>query len=83
MVLLTLFAGDGGYNPQLQRVGEGETFLHGYLTIHVIINLPHHTQGCISCGICSYPELTKDHVLTSAYVHIFRTIMRNAVNKSV
>jgi len=27
--------GDGGYNPQLQRVGEGETFLHGYLTIHV------------------------------------------------
>ena len=23
-------------------------------------------QGCISCGPCSYPELTEDHVLTSA-----------------
>ena len=33
--------------------------------------------------MCSYPELTKDHVLTSAYVYIFRTVTRNAVNKSV
>ena len=33
--------------------------------------------------MCSYPELTKDHVLTSAYVKIFRTVTRNAVNKSV
>ena len=41
------------------------------------------SQGCISCGMCSYPELTKDHVLTSAYVNIFRTVTRNAVNKSV
>ena len=40
-------------------------------------------QGCISCGTCSYPELTEDHVLTSAYVKIFRTVTRNAVNKSV
>ena len=40
-------------------------------------------QGCISCGMCSYPELTKDHVLTSAYVRNFRTVTRNAVNKSV
>ena len=40
-------------------------------------------QGCISCLTCSYPELTKDHVLTSAYVNIFRTVTRNAVNKSV
>ena len=23
-------------------------------------------QGCISCGPCSYPELTEDHVLPSA-----------------
>ena len=38
-------------------------------------------QGCISCGTCSYPELTEDHVLTSAYVKIFRTGTRNAVNK--
>ena len=40
-------------------------------------------QGCISCLTCSYPELTKDHVLTTAYVEIFRTVTRNAVNKSV
>ena len=40
-------------------------------------------QGCISCVMCSYPELTKDHVLTSAYVKIFRTVTSNAVNKSV
>ena len=42
-----------------------------------------YAQGCISCGTCSYPELTEDHVLTSAYVKIFRTVTRNAVNKSV
>ena len=40
-------------------------------------------QGCISCGPCSCPELTEDHVLTSAYVEILRTVTRNAVNKSV
>jgi len=39
-------------------------------------------QGCISCGTRSYPELTEDHVLTSAYVKIFRIVTRNAVNKS-
>ena len=39
-------------------------------------------QGCISCGTCSYPELTDDHVLTSAYVKSFRIVTRNAVNKS-
>jgi len=38
-------------------------------------------QGCISCVTCSYPELTEDHVLTSACVKIFRTVTRNAVNK--
>ena len=40
-------------------------------------------QGCIFRLTCSYPELTKDHVLTSAYVNIFRTVTRNALNKSV
>ena len=40
------------------------------------------SQGCISCGTCSYPELTEDHVLTRAYVKIFRIVTRNAVNKS-
>ena len=39
-------------------------------------------QGCICCGTCSYLELTEDHVLTSAYVKIFRIVTRNAVNKS-
>ena len=28
----------------------------------------------------SYPELTEGHVLTSAYVEIFRTVTRNVVN---
>ena len=37
-------------------------------------------QGCI---FRSHLELTKDHVLTSAYVKILRTVTRNAVNKSV
>ena len=35
-----MVAGDAGYNPQLSRVGENETFLHGYLTIHVSISHP-------------------------------------------
>ena len=35
-------------------------------------------QGCI---FRSHPELTKDHVLTSAYVKILRTVTRNLVNK--
>ena len=38
--------------------------------------------GCIFRLTCSHPELTEDHVLTSAYVKIFRTVTRNAVNKS-
>ena len=36
-------------------------------------------QACIFRLTCSYPELTKDHVLTSAYVKIFT---RNALNSS-
>ena len=55
--------------------------LHAWLELYIRWKHPPH-QGCISCGMCSYPELTKDHVLTSAYVNIFRTVTRNAVNKS-
>ena len=44
---------------------------------------PIGSQGCIFRLTCSYPELTEDHVLTSAYVKVFRTVTRNAVNKSV
>ena len=40
-------------------------------------------QGCIFRLTCSHHELTKDHVLTSAYVKIFRTDTGNAVNKGV
>ena len=40
-------------------------------------------QGCIFRLTCSHHELTEDHVLTSAYVKILRTVTRNAVNKSV
>ena len=40
-------------------------------------------QRCIFRLTCSHPEQNKDHVLTSAYVEIFRTVTRNAVNKSV
>ena len=40
-------------------------------------------QGSIFRLTCSHPELTEDHVLTSAYVKLFRTVTRNAVNKSV
>ena len=36
-------------------------------------------QECIFGLTCSHRELTKDHVLKSAYVKIFRTVMRNAV----
>ena len=38
-------------------------------------------QGCVSCVTCSYPELTEDHVLTRAYVKIFRIVTINAINK--
>ena len=46
-------------------------------------NDKYSAQGCIFRLTCSYPELTKDHVLTSAYVNIFRTVTRNAAKKSV
>ena len=49
----------------------------------IVMLLDDTVQGCIFRLTCSYPELTEDHVLTSAYVKIFRTITRNAVNKSV
>ena len=38
-------------------------------------------QGCIFRLTCSHPELTKDYVLTSVYVKIFRTVTRNAINR--
>ena len=61
----------------------------GFSRIHtlpikiLIIPLSSVSQGCIFRLTCSHPELTEDHVLTSAYLKIFRTVTRNAVNKSV
>ena len=60
-------------NPFCVVVLISQYFANGYCELWV-------GQGCISCGTCSYPELTEDHVLTSAYVKIFRIDTRNAVN---
>ena len=38
-----------------------------------------YIQGCIFRLMCSYRELTKDHVLTSAYVKNFRTTVNRGV----
>ena len=47
-------------------------------------NYPEYSrQGCIFRLKCSHPQVTEDHVLTSAYVKTFRTVRSNAVNKSV
>ena len=50
---------------------------------HIGSRLPSAVQRCIFRLTCSHPELTEDHVLTSAYVKISRTVKRNAVNKRV
>ena len=60
----------------------------GAITIGIGAGAALHTydtsgQGCIFRLTCSYPELTEDHVLTSAYVKMFRTVTGNAINKSV
>ena len=54
------------------------TLYEAFLIIEFVM-----VQGCMFRLTCSYPELTEDHVFTSAYVKIFRTVTRNAVNKSV
>ena len=53
------------------------------LFVPSLVEVTMNMQGCIFRLTCSHPELTKDHVFTSAYVEIFRTVTRNAVNKSV
>ena len=81
-------------NPHMMEMDNGHGRSHEYdlilEQISVCVPLSYHSiqhvyycQGCISCGTCSYLELTEDHVLTSAYVKIFRTVTRNAVNKGV
>ena len=46
-------------------------------------NITDRQAGGIFRLTSSHRELTKDHVLTSPYVNIFRTVTRNAVNKGV
>ena len=60
-----------------------QTPLRGPLSLSSKYTNTKEHQGCIFRLTCSHPELTKDHVLTSAYVKIFRTVTRNDVNKSV
>ena len=65
--------------------GQYKDYLVVYLTIVTRANLLRIGSASMipqSQG-CSNPELTEDHVLTSAYVKFFRTVARNAVNKSV
>ena len=46
------------------RVSQGKTGRISEQAKPVLRNA--QNQGCISCGPCSYPELTEDHVLPSA-----------------
>ena len=71
-----------GELPQRSSFHLGTGALHHREHLVIQLELINSHQGCISCGTCSYLELTEDHVLTSAYVKIFRIVTRNAVNKS-
>ena len=48
-------------------------YIYTYIDMYV-------NQGYINRGMCSHPEPTQDHVLTSAYVKHFCTVATNAVN---
>ena len=64
-------------------VGSILHYLALYCTILHYLALSCTIQGYIFRLTCSHPEQIEDHVLTSAYVKIFRTVTKNAVNKSV
>ena len=71
-------------DPLEYTMTEAEAALNYSVLFSDIFQLsPTLNQGCIFRLTCSHPELTKDHVLTSAYVKIFRTVTRNAVNETV
>ena len=57
-------------------------FVHSRLCLQLHLN-GDYKQACVFRLMCSHPEMNKDHVLTSACVRIFKTVTRNAVNKSV
>ena len=75
----------------LQDWGRPNVMMSGFLYFErwaycIRLSLSCHVgqpQGCIYRLTCSHSELTKDHVLTSAHVKIFRTVTLNAVNKNV
>ena len=75
----------------LQDWGRPNVMMSGFLYFErwaycIRLSLSCHVgqpQGFIFRLTCSDSELTKDHVLTSAYVKIFRTVTRNAVNMYV
>ena len=75
--------GGAGINKNVTYAGSQLTFEMGEEGGAGINKNVTYAQGCIFCLTCSLRELAKDHVLTSAYVEIFRTVTRNAVNKSV
>ena len=68
--------------PEEARFQRLSKWVDPWILFNLWSNCQNPQQGCISCGTCSYLELTEDHVLTSAYVKIFRIVTRNAVNKS-
>ena len=67
-------------NIRVQNIRVKNILVQKNLQLQSTLHL--HEQGCIFRLMCSHPELTEDHVLTSAYVKIFRIVTRNAVNKS-
>ena len=71
----------------IAKIAEAALHYTSYMILMMIliqsVSQIYRYQGCIFRLTCSHPELTEDHVLTSAYVKILRTVTRNAVNKSV
>ena len=49
--------------------------------MHNTNSIEPYSQGCIFRLTCSHPELAEGHVLTSAYIKIFRTFTRNEKKK--
>ena len=86
-----LSSGSPAHSLHLQDWGRPNVMMSGFLYFErwaycIRLSLSCHVgqpQGFIFRLTCSDSELTKDHVLTSASVKIFRTVTRNAVNKSV
>ena len=77
------FLSNSGSVAHQRPLGTWHRCITPHWPIHDLLKSNMCHQWCIIRLTCSHPELTKDHVLTSAYVIIFLTVARNAVNKSV